>query len=156
MTSNVSSKVMQLRFMQRAIEKKQQIEATKEVPEQANEVTTYHFKLSSCHQALKVCWLLLFYFIQEHWVAKGTGEKGCVVLLEGDPPATSGRMSFQNFKTGPKTAYQGTASDVPNGEQDQATVDDEAMAARFVNSYFNGAVVPKDTSKKKYYIHYFS
>jgi hypothetical protein len=45
---------------------------------------------------------------QEHWIVpRPGGEKGCVVLLEGDPPATSGRMSFQGFTTDPKGATSG-------------------------------------------------
>ena len=38
MEAKLSSKVMQLRFMQRAIEKKQQVETAKAAPEEINEV----------------------------------------------------------------------------------------------------------------------
>ena len=58
------------------------------------------------------------------------------MLLEGDPPAISGRMSFQNFKTGPKTAYQGAEADAEDNKQEGVSVDDEAMAARLVHLFY--------------------
>ena len=76
--------------------------------------------------------ILISMQLQEHWVAKGTGdEKGCVVLLEGDPPPTSSyRMSFQGFRTAPKTAYEKFQPTAPEAQGDK-DVEDDAMAARW-------------------------
>ncbi|KAL4529952.1 hypothetical protein Ndes2437B_g08517 [Nannochloris sp. 'desiccata'] len=110
MSGVISSRVSNLKFMQRAIQKneqKTQAEAIdKRIPEAHNE---------------------------EHWIAPRRGrEKGCVVLLEGDPPATSGRMSFQGFTTDSKAASRIEASE--QGEvaevQEGVSVCNEVMAEK--------------------------
>ena len=89
--------------------------------------------------------VLVDVFMQEHWIApRKDGEKGCVVLLEGDPPATSGRMSFQGFSTD-ATAAKGIgkdgAAEVP---LEGVSVGDEAMAEKLGNK-----TKKKKHSKKK-------
>ena len=113
MAAKLSTKVLSMRFMQKSFEKKRAEELA--LNAQAEDA-------------------------EEHWVShQRSGDEGCVVLLEGDPPPAngSGRMSFQGFKTAPKTAYNMQPTEAADGDregdgQEGVSVVDEVMAARCV------------------------
>jgi hypothetical protein len=155
----ISSKVMGLKFMQRAADKRKQAEEAAKPKDEVNEVSGMPSITSflspdqeravaaggggggclnvSPQSARTPDHESMHLSSQEHWIAPGGGAGGCMVVMEGGgdlPASTSGRLSFKGFKTGPKSAYQGGVAAAQGGDDGaaagEADVGDEAMAEK--------------------------
>lgn len=67
--------------------------------------------------------------LQEAWVIEGAKNR-CVVLMEGDPPTTTGRMSFLGFNQATEQLQKDADRRERTAGEEGITVTDEEMAAK--------------------------